>query len=90
MAGLIVGIGLLIVDAIQHDPTNFFRYIPRFRHSRGIWWNLEWLWRTRPALVIGFAVLSTALVIALAVMITVFVHGLGQRDSLAGENMGEG
>jgi hypothetical protein len=90
IAGLIIGVGLLTVDAIEHDPTNFFRYIPRFRHGRGVWWNLEWLWRTRPALLIGFVILCMALALALLVMLMVLVRGLGQRESLPEENAGPG
>ncbi len=90
IAGLIIGVGLLVIDAVEHDPTNFFRYIPRLRHGRGVWWNLEWLWRTRPALVIGFIVLCTALVLALVVTVTVLVRGLGRSEALLEEQAGPG
>jgi hypothetical protein len=90
IAGLVIGVGLLVADAIEHDPTNFFRYIPRLRHGRGVWWNLEWLWRTRTALLIGFVVLCTALALALVVTVTALVRGLGRRESLLEENAGPG
>ncbi len=80
IAGLLIGVGLLAVDALEHHPANFFRYIPRFRPGRGAWWQLQSLWHNRPALLLGFIILCAALLLALGVMLTAFVRGLGARD----------
>lgn len=85
LAGLLIGIVLLVVDAIEHDPANFFRYIPRFRPGRGAWWHLQWLWHTRPALLLGFLILCTALVLALVVVVAGLVRGLGESERAAEE-----
>jgi hypothetical protein len=80
VAGLLLGVGLLVADALEHYRASFFRYIPRFRPERGIWWYLQSLLHNRPALLLGFIVLSAALLIALLVMLTAFVRGLGARE----------
>jgi hypothetical protein len=80
IAGLLIGVGLLVVDAIEHDPANFFRYIPRLRHGRGAWWHLQSLWHNRPALLLGFIILCAALVLALVVVVTGLVRGLGEGE----------
>ena len=80
VAGLLIGVGLLVVDAIEHDPANFFRYMPRLRPGRSAWWHLDTLWHNRPALLVGFLVLCTALVLALAVVVTAFVRGVSERE----------
>jgi hypothetical protein len=77
-----------VVDAIEHDPANFFRYIPRFRPGRGAWWHLQWLWHNRPALLLGFIILCAALALALAVVVTAFVRGLGERELPVEESAG--
>ena len=74
IVGLLLGVGLLVVDALEHPPANFFRYIPRFRPSRGIGWYLQSLLHNRPALLFGFIILCAALLLALAVMLTAFVR----------------
>jgi hypothetical protein len=89
IAGLLTGIGLLVVDAIEHDPANFFRYIPRLRHGRGVWWHLQSLWHTRPALLLGFFILSTALVLALVVVVAGLLRGLGEGEESESAPMGE-
>jgi hypothetical protein len=86
LAGLLTGVGLLVVDAIQHDPANFFRYIPRFRPGRGAWWHLQWLWHTRPALLLGFCILCMALVLALIVVVAGLVRGLGESEHPGAES----
>lgn len=82
IAGLLTGVALLALDAIEHDPANFFRYIPRIRPGRGTWWHLQSLWHRRPALVLGFLVLCAALLLALIVVVTALVHGLGEREKI--------
>jgi hypothetical protein len=80
IAGLLIGVGLLVVDAIEHDPATFVRYIPRLRHGRGAWWHLQSLWHNRPALLLGFIILCAALVLALVVVVTGLVRGLGEGE----------
>lgn len=80
IAGLLIGVGLLVVDAMEHDPANFFRYIPRLRHGRGAWWHLQSLWHNRPALLLGFTILCAALVLALIVVVIALVRGLGEGE----------
>ena len=85
IAGLLIGVGLLVVDAIEHDPANFFRYIPRLRHGRGAWWHLQSLWHNRPALLLGFIILCAALLLALGVMLTASMRSLGSHHPPAEE-----
>jgi len=88
IAGLLIGVGLLALDALEHPPSNFFRYIPRFRPGRGVLWQLQSLWHNRPALLLGFSILCAALVLALVVVSTAFVRGLGARELPVEENPG--
>lgn len=90
IAGLLAGVGLLVLDAVERNPTNFFRYIPRLRPGRGGWSQLESLWRSRPALVLGALLLCAALVLALIVTVTVLVRAIrgGDFESPAREDAG--
>lgn len=88
IAGLLAGVGLLALDALQHNPANFFRYIPRLRPGRNAWSHLESLWRSRPALVLGALLLCAALLLALIVMLAALAHGLGEVDLPAEDNSG--
>lgn len=88
VAGLLIGVGLLVADALEHYRANFFRYIPRFRAERGIWWYLQSLLHNRPALLFGFVILCAALLVALVVMLTAFLRGLGAREVSVEEQPG--
>ncbi|HET7565407.1 MAG TPA: hypothetical protein VFJ96_10455 [Gemmatimonadaceae bacterium] len=80
VAGLLAGIGCLLIDALAHRPTRFYRYVPRLRPGRHIWSHIGTLWRGRPALVLGLLLLCVALVLALIVMVTALVRGLTRHD----------
>ena len=88
ITGLLVGVGCLILDALTHSPTRFYRYVPRLRPGRDTWSHAEALWRSRPTLSLGLLLLCAALVLALAIMLTVFVRGLTGRDLSTGPNTG--
>ncbi len=88
IAGLLLGAGLLVVDALEHYRASFFRYIPRFRPGRGSWWYLQSLLHNRPALLFGFLILCAALLIALVVMVTAFVRGLRAHELSVEEQPG--
>ncbi len=88
IAGLLLGVGLLVADALEHYRANVFRYIPLFRPERGIWWYLQSLLHNRPALLFGLVILCAALLVALAVMLTAFVSGLGEREVSVEEQTG--
>ena len=88
IAGLLAGVGFLILDALEHHPANFFRYIPRLRPGRNAWAHLESLWRSRPALVLGLLLLCTALLLALLVMVAALARDLTGSDLPAEESTG--
>lgn len=85
VAGLLTGIGCLMIDAVAHRPTRFYRYVPRLRPGRHVWSHAEALWRGRPALTLGLLFLCLALVLALAVMVTALVRSLTRHDVTSGQ-----
>jgi hypothetical protein len=88
IAGLLAGVGFLTLDALEHHPANFFRYIPRLRPGRNTWAHLESLWRSRPALVLGVLLLCAALLLALFVMVAALARDLTGSDLPAEEGTG--
>ena len=88
IAGLLAGAGCLILDALTHSPTRFYRYVPRLRPGRDAWSHAEALWNSRPVLLLGLLLLCSALLLALGIMVTVFVRGVMGHDLSTGPNTG--
>ena len=69
VGSLLLSLALIAADRIRH-PRGFLFLMPVARHRMGAWRPLWFLFRTRPALVVGvvllFAGLGTALVAACA------------------------
>jgi len=73
VGGLLLGLGFVGADAITHyGPRYFWWFIPIRRRPRGLWGAIVSLWRYRPALVVGLAIISIALLIALWVTVAAF------------------
>ena len=90
VAGLLAGLGCLMIDALAHHPTRFYRYVPRLRPGRHLWSHATALWHARPALVLGMLLLCVALVLALGVMVVALVRGLIGRDVTSGSGAESG